>query len=200
MAPSKKKLAKTTESIASRLALVVKSGKYSLGYKSALKQMRKGDGELNSVALSLGDWSVRLRRSLWLTIIALSLLSLQPSSSWLLEIAHHSASPRLSTTPCCRRLRFTTLLARMSLWAPLQENCSESGMCFEIILNVLPFWNYPRQCYDCHWCRWQRPSYHCWRYNWVNKNIRLYFFIHMIVPAFYVLSLSSTICAHAYTS
>lgn len=47
MAPTKqKKAAKSVESIASRLALVVKSGKYSLGYKSALKQMRNGKGQL----------------------------------------------------------------------------------------------------------------------------------------------------------
>ena len=46
MAPTKKsKAAKSTESIAARLALVVKSGKYSLGYKSALKQMRNGKGK-----------------------------------------------------------------------------------------------------------------------------------------------------------
>ena len=46
MAPSKKsKSTKSSESIASRLALVVKSGKYTLGYKSALKQMRSGKGE-----------------------------------------------------------------------------------------------------------------------------------------------------------
>ena len=45
MAPTKKsKATKSTESIASRLALVVKSGKYFLGYKSALKQMRNGKG------------------------------------------------------------------------------------------------------------------------------------------------------------
>lgn len=45
MAPTKKsKSAKSTESIAARLALVVKSGKYSLGYKSALKQMRNSKG------------------------------------------------------------------------------------------------------------------------------------------------------------
>ena len=69
MAPTKKsKAAKSSESIASRLALVVKSGKYSLGYKSALKQMRSGKG--SSVTLSLsGDWSVRLRRSLVLTML-----------------------------------------------------------------------------------------------------------------------------------
>jgi large subunit ribosomal protein L30e len=45
MAPTKKsKAAKSVESIAARLALVVKSGKYTLGYKSALKQMRSGKG------------------------------------------------------------------------------------------------------------------------------------------------------------
>ena len=46
MAPTKKsKATKSTESIAARLALVVKSGKYTLGYKSAIKQMRSGKGE-----------------------------------------------------------------------------------------------------------------------------------------------------------
>lgn len=49
MAPSKKsKATKSSESISSRLALVVKSGKYTLGYKSALKQMRSGKGEHSS--------------------------------------------------------------------------------------------------------------------------------------------------------
>ena len=48
MAPTKKsKAAKSSESISSRLALVVKSGKYSLGYKSALKQMRNGKGAVH---------------------------------------------------------------------------------------------------------------------------------------------------------
>ncbi|OJT02877.1 60S ribosomal protein L30-1 [Trametes pubescens] len=51
MAPTKKsKAAKSSESIASRLALVVKSGKYSLGYKSALKQMRNGKAKLVLIA------------------------------------------------------------------------------------------------------------------------------------------------------
>ena len=55
MAPTKKsKAAKSSESIASRLALVVKSGKYSLGYKSALKQMRSGKGSSLSPTLSPG--------------------------------------------------------------------------------------------------------------------------------------------------
>ena len=54
MAPTKKsKAAKSVESISSRLALVVKSGKYSLGYKTALKHMRNGKGESSSVQLPL---------------------------------------------------------------------------------------------------------------------------------------------------
>ena len=40
MPPKKSK--KTAESINSRLALVMKSGKYTLGYKSCLKQLRTG--------------------------------------------------------------------------------------------------------------------------------------------------------------
>jgi len=69
MAPTKKsKAAKSTESIAARLALVVKSGKYTLGYKSALKQMRSGKGEYLSTPTLSRDWSVRLRRSLVLMI------------------------------------------------------------------------------------------------------------------------------------
>jgi large subunit ribosomal protein L30e len=55
MAPTKKsKATKSTESIAARLALVVKSGKYTLGHKSALKQMRSGKGELVHPVVSRG--------------------------------------------------------------------------------------------------------------------------------------------------
>lgn len=43
MAPVKKsKSTRNSESINSRLQLVVKSGKYTLGYKQALKQLRNG--------------------------------------------------------------------------------------------------------------------------------------------------------------
>ncbi|CAE6447261.1 unnamed protein product [Rhizoctonia solani] len=46
MAPIKKsKSLKSNESLNAKLALAVKSGKYFLGYKSALKQMRSGKGE-----------------------------------------------------------------------------------------------------------------------------------------------------------
>ena len=39
-----KKSKKSVESINSRLALVMKSGKYNLGYKSTLKTLRSGKG------------------------------------------------------------------------------------------------------------------------------------------------------------
>merc|ERR1712130_753572 len=41
-----KKAKKGAESINSRLQLVIKSGKYSLGYKSTLKQLRAGKAKL----------------------------------------------------------------------------------------------------------------------------------------------------------
>jgi len=45
MAPVKK-TKKSAESINSRLALVMKSGKYTLGYKSTLKTLRSGKAKL----------------------------------------------------------------------------------------------------------------------------------------------------------
>jgi large subunit ribosomal protein L30e len=45
MAAKASKSKKNMESINSRLALVMKSGKYTLGYKSTLKSIRQGKGE-----------------------------------------------------------------------------------------------------------------------------------------------------------
>ncbi|KAI8994404.1 60S ribosomal protein L30 [Gaertneriomyces sp. JEL0708] len=50
MAPAQKKTKKSIESINSRLALVMKSGKYTLGYKSTLKTLRQGKSKLIIVA------------------------------------------------------------------------------------------------------------------------------------------------------
>ena len=47
MAPINKKKVKSGEGINSRLALVMKSGKYQLGYKSTLKTLRNGKCKLN---------------------------------------------------------------------------------------------------------------------------------------------------------
>ncbi|GAA5834569.1 hypothetical protein JCM3766R1_003600 [Sporobolomyces carnicolor] len=47
MAPAaQKKVKKSADNINSKLALVIKSGKYSLGYKSTLKAMRSGKSKL----------------------------------------------------------------------------------------------------------------------------------------------------------
>lgn len=43
---AQKKSKKTSESINSKLALTVKSGKYALGYKSTLKTLRSGKAKL----------------------------------------------------------------------------------------------------------------------------------------------------------
>ncbi len=43
---AQKKQKKTAESINSRLALVMKSGKYVLGYKQTLKTLRQGKAKL----------------------------------------------------------------------------------------------------------------------------------------------------------
>ena len=46
MAPATKKTKKSQENINSRLALVMKSGKYTLGYKTCLKTLRSGKTKL----------------------------------------------------------------------------------------------------------------------------------------------------------
>ncbi|KXZ53832.1 hypothetical protein GPECTOR_6g750 [Gonium pectorale] len=46
MAPAAKKTKKTQENINARLALVMKSGKYTLGYKTCLKTLRSGKAKL----------------------------------------------------------------------------------------------------------------------------------------------------------
>ncbi|KAI9725104.1 MAG: 60S ribosomal protein L30 [Chrysothrix sp. TS-e1954] len=48
MAPKKSK--KTTDNIGARLALVMKSGKVTLGYKSTLKTLRSGKAKLVIIA------------------------------------------------------------------------------------------------------------------------------------------------------
>lgn len=56
MGPVKKK---TNESINSRLALVMKSGKYTLGYRSTLKTLRQGKSKL----VIIGSNTPQLRKS-----------------------------------------------------------------------------------------------------------------------------------------
>ncbi|KAJ3257094.1 60S ribosomal protein L30 [Terramyces sp. JEL0728] len=46
MAPAQKKVKKSVDNINSRLSLVMKSGKTTLGYKSTLKTLRNGKSKL----------------------------------------------------------------------------------------------------------------------------------------------------------
>ncbi|XP_020584323.1 60S ribosomal protein L30 [Phalaenopsis equestris] len=48
--PPTKKTKKSTESINNRLALVMKSGKYTLGYKTVLRSLRNNKGKLVIIA------------------------------------------------------------------------------------------------------------------------------------------------------
>lgn len=57
MAPTTKKSKKAGETINSRLGLVVKSGKYTLGYKSTIKSLRSGKAKL--VIISANTPSLR---------------------------------------------------------------------------------------------------------------------------------------------
>lgn len=50
MSDNKKTQKKTVESINSKLALVMKSGKYNLGYKSVLKNLRQAKAKLVIIA------------------------------------------------------------------------------------------------------------------------------------------------------
>merc|ERR1711957_261411 len=50
MAPATKKTSKSADSINTRLQLVMKSGKYSLGYKTTLKTLRQGKSKLVLIA------------------------------------------------------------------------------------------------------------------------------------------------------
>ena len=47
---AQKKVKKTAESINSRLALVMKSGKYKLGYRKTLETLRQGKAKLVIIA------------------------------------------------------------------------------------------------------------------------------------------------------
>lgn len=94
-APTKKSK-KETNSINSRLALVMKSGKYVLGYKSTLKTLRSGKAKLVIIA----GMSLYARRILQ---------ELAPNN--LQATPPRSASLSSSTTPCWASATFTTSLA-----------------------------------------------------------------------------------------
>jgi large subunit ribosomal protein L30e len=74
---------KAMENINSRLALVMKSGKYTLGYKSTLKTLRQGKGQCDSNTAARSAHSEVLRLQ-WLMRRPLSVLF---PAAWLVIIA-----------------------------------------------------------------------------------------------------------------
>lgn len=146
MAPTKKsKATKSTESINARLALTVKSGKYTLGYKSSLKAMTNGKGVCASFPIfsGAGAWGWEgplswqntffsvpldgLGFFSWLCLVVL-VSGGQPNSCWLLATALLCVNLSWSITPCSPRLVFITLLETMSVLVLLLENSSVLGM------------------------------------------------------------------------
>ena len=60
------------ESINSRLALVMKSGKYTLGYKSTLKTLRQGKGQTTQPRRSSPSTICRVRPGLHAAVLRTS--------------------------------------------------------------------------------------------------------------------------------
>lgn len=100
---------KAAESINSRLALVMKSGKYSLGYKTALKTLRSGKGEQGTQGSQAASmYHDDLHRSLP-TIAVCCLLYLSS------QAGHH-----LQQHPTCAQVRAGVLRYAFQDWrAPL---------------------------------------------------------------------------------
>lgn len=90
---------KTHESINNRLALVMKSGKFTLGYKTVLKTLRNSKGFIFvSYLYAFVFWRFHF--------YSLGLSWWQVNWYWYLTIAHHWGSPRLSTMQCLLKLVF----------------------------------------------------------------------------------------------
>merc|ERR1712227_627304 len=92
---SKKNAKKSQESINSRLQLVIKSGKYSLGYKSTLKQLRAGKAKLVIISANCPP----LRKS------ELEYYSMLSKSS----VHHYTGSDTDLGTACGKYFRVSTL-------------------------------------------------------------------------------------------
>lgn len=60
MAPTAKKAKKSADSINSRLALVMKSGKVTLGYKSTLKSLRSGKAKLVIIGMQSCNFNCKI--------------------------------------------------------------------------------------------------------------------------------------------
>lgn len=132
MATAGKKSKRTHESINNRLALVMKSGKYTLGYKTVLKTLRtsKGFFFFLSIALLLDfllfvTFSGVFGSNLWWV--------LQGSWYWYLTTAHLWGNQRLSTMLCLLKLVFTISMEVSAFSMILEFLYSNSVLAFGLV-------------------------------------------------------------------
>ncbi|KAJ9056090.1 60S ribosomal protein L30 [Entomophthora muscae] len=77
-----KKTKKSSESINSRLALVVKSGKYHLGYKSTLKSIREGKSKLIIISANCPLLESPRSSTMLCCLRLVYIITLETTSNW----------------------------------------------------------------------------------------------------------------------
>ena len=119
---AKKKQKKTVESINSRLALVMKSGKFCLGYKKTLDTLRMGKAKL--VIIANNTPPLRLVPFVfWPRVYARGPAN-DLSSRDLTKLVTFSGNPRSNTTLCWPKQESTITPATTSSWEQLVVNIS----------------------------------------------------------------------------
>ena len=119
---AQKKQKKTVESINSRLALVMKSGKFCLGYKKTLDTLRMGKAKL--VIIANNTPPLRLVPFVfWPRVYARGPAN-DLSSRDLTQLVIFLGNPRSNTTPCWPKPESIITLATTSNWVPLVVNIS----------------------------------------------------------------------------
>ena len=119
---AQKKQKKTVESINSRLALVMKSGKFCLGYKKTLDTLRMGKAKL--VIIANNTPPLRLVPFVfWPRVYARGPAN-DLSSRDLTKLVTFSGNPRSNTTLCWPKPESIITLATTSNWVLLVVNIS----------------------------------------------------------------------------
>ena len=123
---AQKKQKKTVESINSRLALVMKSGKFCLGYKKTLDTLRMGKAKL--VIIANNTPPLRLVPFVfWPRVYATRGPANDLSSRDLTKLVIFLGNPRSNTTLCWPKPESIITLATTSNWVLLVVNISVSA-------------------------------------------------------------------------
>ena len=123
---AQKKQKKTVESINSRLALVMKSGKFCLGYKKTLDTLRMGKAKL--VIIANNTPPLRLVPFVfWPRVYSTRGPANDLSSRDLTKLVIFLGNPRSNTTLCWPKPESIITLATTSNWVLLVVNISVSA-------------------------------------------------------------------------